>query len=337
MPSAADIRALADGEGRLAVRATPNASGEAILLPTVPGATDLLVRTTATPEGGKANEAILRLLADALGQPVSAHELLRGGSGRTKLVRIGRGRGDCAMLIRQGDDRDSQLDRKLAFALAAIAGGLNAAAFHEVGFFSANMTGNVSALSSLLALGQWAHGLGYLAIVLAFIIGAMASTLAISAGLRRGIVTIYARVILAEAACLILLGLGRMALDRAAGVPLLILGLAFLMGLQNAIVTHISNARVRTTHVSGMSTDIGIGLARMVDIIRCKADATDREAVMLKLRLHAGTVMSFLLGGVAGVVAWRAIGDLSFTVAGLLLAVTAAISIGGTLHAEKID
>jgi uncharacterized membrane protein YoaK (UPF0700 family) len=32
----------------------------------------------------------------------------------------------------------------------------------------------------------------------------------------------------------------------------------FLMGLQNAVVTRISNARVRTTHVSGTATDIGI-------------------------------------------------------------------------------
>jgi uncharacterized membrane protein YoaK (UPF0700 family) len=125
------------------------------------------------------------------------------------------------MLIRQGDARDSRLDRKLAFALAAVAGGLNAAAFHEVGFFSANMTGNVSALSSLLAMGQWGHGLGYLTIVLAFIFGALVSTLVIGAGLRRGIVTIYARVILAEGTLLALLGISRTALDRAAGVPCL--------------------------------------------------------------------------------------------------------------------
>lgn len=237
------------------------------------------------------------------------------------------------MLIRQGDARDSRLDRKLAFALAAVAGGLNAAAFHEVGFFSANMTGNVSALSSLLAMGQWALGLGYLAIVVAFIIGAMISTLAISTGLRRGIVTIYAWVILAEAVALVLLGLARIALDRAAGVPVLIVGLAFLMGLQNAIVTHISNARVRTTHVSGMSTDIGIGLARMIDILRGKADPADRDATATRLRLHAGTVLSFLLGGVVGVLTWRLVGDISFAVAGLLLAMVAIVSIRSAARA----
>lgn len=236
------------------------------------------------------------------------------------------------MLIRQGDARNSRLDRKLAFALAAVAGGLNAAAFHEVGFFSANMTGNVSALASLLAMGRWAHGLGYLAIVVAFIAGATVSTLVIDAGLRRGIVSIYARVVLVEGAMLVLLGLLRMALDRAAGVPLLIAGLAFLMGLQNAIVTHISDARVRTTHVSGMSTDIGIGLARMIDMVRGNARSSDRDAIVTRLRLHIGTVLSFLLGGVLGVLAWRLVGDLSFAFAGLLLAVAALGSIASAFQ-----
>ncbi|PNU02289.1 YoaK family protein [Novosphingobium guangzhouense] len=235
------------------------------------------------------------------------------------------------MLIRQGDARDSRLDRKLAFALAAVAGGLNAAAFHEVGFFAANMTGNVSALSSLIATGQWWYGLGYLAIVVAFIVGAAVSTLAIAAGLRRGVVTIYARIILAEAACLAMLGLGlwlvRATADRASGVPLLVLALSFLMGLQNAIVTHISDARVRTTHISGMATDIGIGLARLLDRGPDKVPLAVRAAIITKLRLHAGTVLSFCTGGVAGVLAWRLIGDLSFTAAGALLSLIAWFSI----------
>lgn len=89
MPSASAIRELADSEGRLAIRVTPNASADAILLPSGPGGCELIVRTTTTPEGGKANEATLRLLAEALGQPASALELLRGGSARRKLVRIG--------------------------------------------------------------------------------------------------------------------------------------------------------------------------------------------------------------------------------------------------------
>ena len=138
--------------------------------------------------------------------------------------------------------------------------------------------------------------------------------------------SIYAHVILIEAALLAALGLARMALDRSVGVPMLIVGLAFLMGQQNAIVTHISNARVRTTHVSGMATDIGIGLARLLDILRGKADPAEHGEIMTRLTLHTGTVLSFLLGGIAGVLAWRIVGDLCFVIAGLVLAAVAASS-----------
>ncbi|QJU58477.1 DUF167 domain-containing protein [Sphingomonas sp. AP4-R1] len=93
LPSATEIRALADNNGRLALRATPNASADAILLPSGAGFPELHVRTTATAEGGNANDAILRLLAAALGQPVSSIQLLRGETSRTKLVRIGQPRG----------------------------------------------------------------------------------------------------------------------------------------------------------------------------------------------------------------------------------------------------
>ena len=118
-------------------------------------------------------------------------------------------------------------------------------------------------------------------------------------------------------------------LNRTQGVPLLIMGLSFLMGLQNAIVTHISDARVRTTHVSGMSTDIGIGLARLIALPRDKtgrdknghdAAARDkRQATIAKLHLHTGTIAAFLAGGVLGVVAYRQLGDVSFAISALPL------------------
>ena len=40
--------------------------------------------------------------------------------------------------------------------------------------------------------------------------------------------------------------------------------LCFIMGLQNATVTKISGARIRTTHVTGMVTDVGIELGKLV-------------------------------------------------------------------------
>lgn len=46
------------------------------------------VRVTATPEKGKANEAVLRLLAKYLRVPFSSLSLVRGSKGRKKLIEV---------------------------------------------------------------------------------------------------------------------------------------------------------------------------------------------------------------------------------------------------------
>jgi uncharacterized protein (TIGR00251 family) len=86
MPARAAILALADADGRLEVRVSPGASADAITLPA--SGRSLAVRITAPPEDGKANDAVLRLLAKALDRPVSTLELVRGATSRNKLIRL---------------------------------------------------------------------------------------------------------------------------------------------------------------------------------------------------------------------------------------------------------
>ena len=52
--------------------------------------TTLRLRVTAPPTEGRANQAVITLLAEALGVPRSSIELVSGAAGRDKLVRIGR-------------------------------------------------------------------------------------------------------------------------------------------------------------------------------------------------------------------------------------------------------
>ena len=86
LPPADAIRGLIDGEGRLAVRVTPGARGEA--LDVVEGR--LLVKVRAKPEDGKATAAVLALVAQALGIAASKVTLLRGATSREKLLQIDR-------------------------------------------------------------------------------------------------------------------------------------------------------------------------------------------------------------------------------------------------------
>ncbi|WP_336247060.1 YoaK family protein [Allorhizobium ampelinum] len=79
------------------------------------------------------------------------------------------------------------------------------------------------------------------------------------------------------------------------------------MGIQNATVTRISEARVRTTHVSGMATDIGIELGIAIDILLGREAQIHATENRTKLKLHLYTITAFLLGGVPGVVIYQAI------------------------------
>ena len=84
-PPVAAIRALADPQGRLALRVTPGARSEGIEL----GDGVLLIKVRAKPDEGAANKAVLELLARALGTAPSRISLLRGASARDKLVQLG--------------------------------------------------------------------------------------------------------------------------------------------------------------------------------------------------------------------------------------------------------
>jgi uncharacterized protein len=83
-PQAEAILALADDERRLALRVTPGARVESVEIT----ADKLLVKVRTKAEDGKANSAVLDLLAAALGIAPSRLRLLRGASWRDKLVQI---------------------------------------------------------------------------------------------------------------------------------------------------------------------------------------------------------------------------------------------------------
>jgi uncharacterized protein YggU (UPF0235/DUF167 family) len=84
LPTPEAIRALADADGRLAVRVTPGARSEALEI--VAGRLQAKVR--AKPEDGKANVAVIALVAAGLGIAPSRLSLLRGATSREKVLRI---------------------------------------------------------------------------------------------------------------------------------------------------------------------------------------------------------------------------------------------------------
>lgn len=88
LPPAEAILALADGQRRLTVRVVPGARADAIVLPEGETTAPLQLRITQIAEHGKANAALIGLLAKALGLPGSALEIVRGATSRTKVIQL---------------------------------------------------------------------------------------------------------------------------------------------------------------------------------------------------------------------------------------------------------
>ena len=84
LPEAGELLALLDDRLRIAVRVTPGARSEAVTIEEG----RVLVKVRAKPQDGAANDAVIRLLAQALGIAPSRVEMLRGATSREKLLRV---------------------------------------------------------------------------------------------------------------------------------------------------------------------------------------------------------------------------------------------------------
>ncbi|MFC4166803.1 YoaK family protein [Teichococcus aestuarii] len=220
----------------------------------------------------------------------------------------------------------------LSLCLAAVAGAVNAGGFLLAGAYTSHMSGIVSAMADHLVLGAVPVVLAGLLALLAFTGGAMASAMLINHGRRRGRPNPYLAPLRLEAGLLLAGGgAGWLVAQRSGGLPPAALAtplLCFLMGLQNATITKISGARMRTTHVTGIVTDIGVELGRLLYWNRAGTleGRPFVRADRAKLRLLLGLLGGFFLGGVAGAAGFLVLGfAFCLPVAALLLLTAGAM------------
>lgn len=184
----------------------------------------------------------------------------------------------------------------LAVVLPAVAGAVNAAGFFAVGSYTSHVTGNVARIGDELASGNLWLATRSAIFVASFLSGALGSTLLILHGKRIGGPP-YWRPLLAECALIFVfatvnVGAGHRAHLNSLEMTSLI---CVAMGAQNALVTKLSGAVVRNTHMTGITTDIGIEIGRFF------FRSFHREPQDLrKLELLAGILISFLVGATGG-------------------------------------
>lgn len=150
-----------------------------------------------------------------------------------------------------GSERTDVRNAQLASLLALLAGVLNSVGFVAVSAYTSHMTGLTATVADSLVLGF--TGLAWLAVVAltAFVLGAMSCAIIFNWGRRRGLHGRYANVLVLEALLILAFGLLAESLHVSNRAYVFIGVLGFTMGLQNAIITKLSGAQIRTTHVTG--------------------------------------------------------------------------------------
>jgi uncharacterized membrane protein YoaK (UPF0700 family) len=201
-----------------------------------------------------------------------------------------------------GRERTAQADRHLGFGLAFCAGAINAGGFLAVAQYTSHMTGIVSSMADNLVLGRFElvwMGAGGL---LSFLAGAVCSSVLVNLARKRQLTSEYALPLLLEALLLLVFGaLGaRLAQVQGLFVPVTVTLLCFIMGLQNAVISKLSGAIIRTTHITGVVTDIGIELGRL--LVRSAQFSSAHLGTLV------GLVSAFFIGGVAGALGFKYIG-----------------------------
>jgi uncharacterized membrane protein YoaK (UPF0700 family) len=210
--------------------------------------------------------------------------------------------------------RTHTANRRLGGVLAFVAGAINAGGFLAVQRYTSHMTGIVSSIADDLVLGQVALALGGLSALLAFVFGAATTSVMVNWARRCQLHGEFAAPLMLEAALLLVFGLLGANLELLVDVfvPSTVLLLCYVMGLQNAMVTKISRAQIRTTHMTGVITDLGIELGRLFYWNRRHDERNPVLAAVradrARLRVHASILGLFFFGGVVGAVAFKRAG-----------------------------
>jgi uncharacterized membrane protein YoaK (UPF0700 family) len=227
-----------------------------------------------------------------------------------------------------GHDRTRHGNRQLGVLLAFVAGATNAGAFLAVGVYTSHMTGLLSSMADHLVLRQTSIVLAAAGGLLCFTLGAALAAVLVNYARRRGLRSLYAIPLLIEAGLLLLFGLLGASLSAISGLfmPVTVMLLCLAMGLQNALISKVSHAEIRTTHVTGLVTDIGIEIGRALYWNRLRPEvAPPVTANRDRLLTLVALVSSFFAGGVLGAIGFSQLGYAMTLLLALLLLVPAVV------------
>ncbi|OAQ38083.1 hypothetical protein A5893_14865 [Pedobacter psychrophilus] len=199
------------------------------------------------------------------------------------------------MFRHQGKSRTLSHNKKIASLLSFVAGVVNVVGFLSVKRLTTNVTGHFAFFIDEVFKFHFTESFIFFLFILFFFLGSFFSSLLVEIIAIKNDKFIFFIPTIIESVILITIAVtGNILIKNHAN--LIAYSLLFAMGLQNSLVTRISNAVVRTTHLTGLFTDLGIELSQL--FFYKQADQQKKLISTIKLRLRIITF--FFTGGLLG-------------------------------------
>ncbi|MFM1875779.1 MAG: hypothetical protein RL266_1516 [Bacteroidota bacterium] len=240
------------------------------------------------------------------------------------------------MFRHQGKSRTLKHNLQIAIVLSFVAGLVNVTGFLALKQLTTNVTGHFALFINDVSNLEFWKGTVYLLYILSFLFGSFFSGFLIEKFRESKALNVYVLPTILESVVLVVIALwSDVAVIHHPDVIACML--LFAMGLQNSYVTKISNAIVRTTHLTGLFTDLGIELSQLF----FPAAHPDRQALKSTIMLRVYIICFFFFGGLVGgyvysVMGWK-LNTLLLGVAVLLVSLFYDDFRFGFLTSEKKD
>ncbi len=218
------------------------------------------------------------------------------------------------MLHHQGQTRTLKHNLQLAGLLSFVAGVVNVNGFLAVETLTTNVTGHFAFFAREMLVRNYAAAAEFLSFIAAFFLGSIFATVAVELTSRRNSRYVYVVPVAVEIAIITVAALIPAA-HSFIYTAILSCSLLFAMGLQNSLVTIISSSVVRTTHLTGLFTDLGIEIGQLFFY----HEAEKRRKLRASIGLRFTIVAAFFAGCTAGGIAYSLLGLDSMLIASAVL------------------
>lgn len=206
---------------------------------------------------------------------------------------------------------------QLAIFLSFVAGLVNVCSILSLQRLTTNVTGHFAFFVEELIKNHYFFAFKFLIFVFFYFLGSFCSNLLVEWISKVNFRYQFTIPVIIEAILLFIAG-GAFSIYQPKHPDIIALVLLFAMGLQNSLVTRVSNSVVRTTHLTGLFTDLGIEVSQLFFIKNRIKKTKTKLSIQLKLTI----ISCFFIGGIIGgmVYKWMGLKTLWIAVAVLLVA-----------------